>query len=898
MKVEAKTILSGPVKADRGTGPKRPLAWAALLLAIVLCLLFWKAFRPDQVAFSNDGPFGLLAAECNSMPSIITGQWSNIGWLGNEGISPSPDVSCALFLGLPLHVYLNLLYPVSLFFVGICACFCLRQLRLAPLACVLGGLAAALNSDFLSTACWGVAPQIICFGANYLALGFLAGSATRRSWVRIILAGLAVGLGLMEGFDIGAIFSLFVAAFALFQALFLQEGAIGQKFGRGILRIAVVALFAGFIAVHTLSLLVGTQIKGVAGVAQDEQTKAARWSYATQFSLPPVETAQVMIPGVFGYRNVWHMYDDDQPKDDQYWGAIGAEPPGMWRLTGTGLYAGVVIIMVALWSVMQSFRKRGSPYSQLQRRAIWFWFGALIVALLLAFGKFGPLFQIFYALPYASTIRNPVKFMHVFTWALVILFGYGIHGLSVAYLENPVARAQGWFAQFKKWLAGASLFERNWMIACFAAIGLSLFGWLVYASKSSALEAYLQTVGISSADAPGIAKFSLQAVSWFILFLALTVGLLALIFSGQFAGPRAKWAGVLLGILLVVDLGRADRPWIVYYDMNYKFASDPIINFLADKPYEHRVASLPVPVSSQQHAMLQNAYGSHWNQHLFPYHNIQCLDMAQEPRVAVDKDKFRMALPPNSFFNILRMYELSNTRYLLGPADFVKQDIVRQIDPDGKIFRIAKAFNFAPKGSNPSTWSVDYLSKEDPNGQLAVIEFTGALPRAKLYSNWQVNTNDEETLQRLASPTFDPHQTVLVANPIAAATAATSNPPDDAVKIVDYKSKRIELETDAKAPSVLLLTERFNPKWRVEVDGKPATLLRCNFIERGVYLEPGKHQVVFRFVPSMTTFYTSLAGVFLGLVLSGWHAFGKSDGEQTDASAASIDASKSKPNRG
>jgi hypothetical protein len=192
---------------------------------------------------------------------------------------------------------------------------------------------------------------------------------------------------------------------------------------------------------------------------------------------------------------------------------------------------------------------------------------------------------------------------------------------------------------------------------------------------------------------------------------------------------------------------------------------------------------------------------------------------------------------------------------------------------------------------------VDYLSKEDPNGELAVIEFTGALPRAKLYSNWQVNRSDEETLQRLASPSFDPHQSVLVADPIAAAPAATPNPPDNSVKIVDYKSKRIELETDAKAPSVLLLTERFNPKWRVEVDGKPATLLRCNFIERGVYLESGKHQVVFRFVPSMATFYTSLAGVFLGLVLSGLLVFDKSGGKP-EVTASAINASKSKPNQG
>ena len=55
------------------------------------------------------------------------------------------------------------------------------------------------------------------------------------------------------------------------------------------------------------------------------------------------------------------------------------------------------------------------------------------------------------------------------------------------------------------------------------------------------------------------------------------------------------------------------------------------------------------------------------------------------------------------------------------------------------------------------------------NGGYALFEFTGALPRAKLYSNWQVNTNDDATLKTLASTNFDPWQTVLVSMPLPVA---------------------------------------------------------------------------------------------------------------------------------
>ena len=153
-------------------------------------------------------------------------------------------------------------------------------------------------------------------------------------------------------------------------------------------------------------------------------------------------------------------------------------------------------------------------------------------------------------------------------------------------------------------------------------------------------------------------------------------------------------------------------------------------------------------------------------------------------------------------------------------------------------------------------------------------------------------------MQTLGSRTLNPHQTVLVANPISAPTPANAGQPAGSVEInPNYKSKRVELQADVKVPSVLLLTERFNPQWRVEVDGKPATLLRCNFIERGVYLEPGKHDVVFRFVPSMATFYVSLGFVFMALLLSGWLAFDKSNGEP-DAPASLTEPPKGKPNQG
>ncbi len=922
-----KTSSSGGVSNGRSSGFLVLLA----LLLVVLAALFYKSFSANQVLFSNDGPLGIINADCNrTQLSTHASVWQDLNWFGSEGIALPPSFTAVLlWLLQPPMLYAKFAAPIGLLLLGLSAWLFFRQLRLAPIACILGGLATALNSDFLSTACWGIVAQSLCIAANFLALAALARVAETsplRAWVRVILAGLAVGMGVMQGWDVGALFSLFVAAYVLYQALFMDEGSrdIGRKAGRGVAQVVIVAAFAVLISTATLTSLIGTQIGGVSGMAQDEATREARWQQATEWSLPKKEILQAVVPGLFGYRNYWHMYDDQQPKDDQYWGLIGEnEAAEFWRLSGTGLYAGVFVVMVALWGIFQSLRKTGSPFTTNQRRAVRFWAGVLAVTMLLGFGRYLPfLYRLFYALPYASTIRNPTKFLHVFSWALVIVFAYGMHGLYKAFMENAADRAGGLVADFKAWWARAATFDRAWLAGCIFSIGIAIVAGIIYAGKFDELVKYLPTVGIPDDQAAGIAHFSIASVAWLVFFLVLATVLLLFIFVGRLSGPNAVWGGALIGVLLLMDLGRADQPWIVYLDTAYKYADDPIINFFADKPYEHRVGALLwADPKDPQYKILYTMYGTAWKQHLFWYHNIQCVDIVQEPRVGLDKTQFLMALRPDAAYppGLMRLWELSGTRYLLG-ENGIAPYLNQQIDPQKQRFKVAQlpdgrpaTFKLAlkpgaPPFENPSgidlmSRSADFTTVLDSNGPLSVIEFTGALPRASLVPNWQVNTNSDETLQTLASPAFDPSQTVLVADSMPAPPPPGPTAGTGTVSITSYAPKRIALAADINSPCVLLMADRYNPKWKVTVDGKPDKVLRCNFVERGVYLTPGKHDVVFSFSGDYTTFAISLGAAIFGVLLCGWLALTKepepAQASETPEPAAMKDApTKPQPGTG
>ena len=214
----------------------RQFGWVALFLALLLGFFFRDGFLPGRTVASNDGPLGAISSACGSLPSGFLGYWQDLNWLGGTGPSASPDVSNSLaFVSGPL-IFSKIYAPLALLFLGLSAWLCFRQWKLSPVACLLGGLAAALNSDFLSTACWGVASQPLSFGLDFLALAALADETTPRRWLRVVLAGLAIGLGVMEAFDIGAIFSVVIAAFVVFQAL-AGEGTAPRKLAAGAVRL-------------------------------------------------------------------------------------------------------------------------------------------------------------------------------------------------------------------------------------------------------------------------------------------------------------------------------------------------------------------------------------------------------------------------------------------------------------------------------------------------------------------------------------------------------------------------------------------------------------------------------------------------------------------------------------
>ncbi|MDB4635174.1 YfhO family protein, partial [bacterium] len=390
---------------------------------------------------------------------------------------------------------------------------------------------------------------------------------------------------------------------------------------------------------------------------------------------------------------------------------------------------------------------------------------------------------------------------------------------------------------------------------------------LILGASKKSLGQHIASRGFDPAVAQAMAGFSAMEIILSALLLGGGVFLIAKVMQSNTA---AKWA-VALGLLIVIDLTRANSPWVQYDDYKNKYeASNPLISTLAKSPHEGRVTISPLPSG-----LLNQLYRIEWLQHQFLYNNVQSLDLVQMPRMATDHEAFERQFTitgdTNTHYLAGRRWELTNTRWLLGGTNDVAF-FNQQLDPDKGRFTVATNFavGLRPDTKNPNApGTEDFTTKFNPVGPYSLIRFDGALPRTKLYSHWQVQTNDAMTLETLANREFDPQATVIINAPIAPSTTALGQSAGEVIT-QSYRPKEIRLTAQSTSDSVLLLNDHWSPHWRVTVDGQPSDLLRCNYVMRGVRLSPGRHEVVFRFQPPLTWLYVSLASLLGGFGLLGF----------------------------
>ena len=429
----------------------------------------------------------------------------------------------------------------------------------------------------------------------------------------------------------------------------------------------------------------------------------------------------------------------------------------------------------------------GLAGGRLFERGARFYTALAVVAALYALGKYTPFFQLAYNLPGAHLFRRPADATFQFGAAVALLAGYLVHRALTD--ERAQARSQT--------QAGIAL----------VVVALLSCVWIAWTKGK--LDQALWPLAVSAATFAG-AGLALWAMMRWRASLAATLAIAALAMTADLAINNAPNESTAL------PPGEYDvlRPETA--NATIKFLEDHLQKTAAPDRRE-RVEMAAVGFAWPDSPLI------HGFDHWLGY-NPLILRWYSDATGAID----HVAIPEQRKFSRLfdsyrsPMLDLLGVRYLaLGvPAE--------QLDK-----------RFKPGDLTPIGRNAEAYFYENPR----------ALPRVLVAT--QAQGADFETMIGSGQwPQVDFRTTVLLENGKApAASPRPQQPARTRARFLAYGNTDVRVEASSEVPAWLVLHDTWHPWWRVEVDGKPAELLRANVIFRAVAIPAGRSMVTFSFHP-------------------------------------------------
>ncbi len=806
---------------------KKIVLLCIVILVVTVATIFLPVLLSHKSLWGPDNlPYGSVMQKAQ-LPSSVCGRWSEITC--GYGRTPYWLVPGAvlLFFLPPLLVHV-LAYILDVTLLILAMIYLLRGLKVKGAPLYIASLAMGLSYHSFTIIAAGHLGKFHMMPMGVFMLAFFDRAIKQRSLFYFALTGMAAGFGLAAQADVMFVFVLLGGAYGLYR--FVTEWSNENRFRYSLL-IAIGIAIAGvmFLSVSAVSLKSLTSHTLGKRAEKSGNTPEQKWEFATNWSLPPEDLLEFIAPCIRGIQT-------GEPAGP-YWGRLG-QTKG-WMQTHQGLrnlrqhtvYVGVLQLIFALFALWMVFGKQiyagnddeNDVLAARQRKYDVIFFSVVFVlAVMMALGRYFPLYRLFYMLPYASSMRAPVKFMHVVEVSLAVLFAFGLEGFfNLINTQSDDSKKKSFTNKiFIRFAIGSGI------------VGLVLFLYALYiGGHPENYSQHWQAMGFGNITDLLFDNMSAGLVHGALLFF-FGSGLFFCAVKCRGQKWLLVWGPIIIMIVLAFDLVSVDKKYVVTKDLSAFFDDNVLIDKLKS---DKKLYRLSCPVNQQPFMA--------WKTFMFQRHLIDCL----EPAGNMPKDYISYFAALQN--NIVRLWQLTNSRYILGPTQWTEQLT------KNPAFRKVLSFNMDSRGG--------IIPADFRGGQFTLVEFMGALPRAAVYYNWR-KVPANETINALTDKKWNPATTLLVTADIANSSGHGNPTP---VTYIKHKPQRVEIEVEAKESGILLVNDRYDPDWRVFVDGKEKDVLICNAIMRGVKVSAGKHKIVFVYHPYLKQFIISMIAL---LIIAVW----------------------------
>jgi len=174
-------------------------------------------------------------------------------------------------------------------------------------------------------------------------------------------------------------------------------------------------------------------------------------------------------------------------------------------------------------------------------------------------------------------------------------------------------------------------------------------------------------------------------------------------------------------------------------------------------------------------------------------------------------------------------------------------NVSKALDLLGVRFIVHKVSDDGKGWSYPFSLFPDDKFKEIfDDGIYRVFEARDFVPRTFLTSDYIVEKNDEQIIEKLFSEDFDiRRQIILEEDPNVSKRLNASG----FAGITKYSLNSVVVQTDSLQASLLFLSDVYYPGWKAKIDGKEVKIYRADYTFRAVPVPAGKHKVEFVYNP-------------------------------------------------
>jgi len=770
-----------------------------------------------------------------------------------------PRTLILLFFPIEMLPQMSIIFHI--FIAGYSTFLLLRYKKLSLEAAFFGAIALMFSNAMTTLILPGHLEKFETYSYFPLVLFFLSVAMDRENILYFIFTAAALGTAFLGGnIDVAMYFAIFLSFYFLF-LLYQKKGELKlneylklkyKKIIMLCLKFTFVAVFSFLMSIQVIMITINTQEQGAAGV----ETKSELWDWATRWSFPPEEVLSFFMPGFFG--------NYSGSVDAPYWGRIanmeGDLATSNYSLTSANI--GVITFLMIILALLLKYKNYKEKY---------FWIITALFFLIASFGRYFPLvYGALFNLPFFSDARNPNKFIEIIPIPFSILAAFGFDYVSKVIKAREKDNLLGFLSDENNNYKYVSIFIKYIYIFTLSVLVFSIISFLA--------KDFIYSIFLADWESERAGKISSNIVMSFMrLFLLLSSAsiLIKNVFSLKENTPYAKYLIVIpitlfamlnlflrsdiiffiiVGVLvlaylilvsnnkrvcqvlpyafmaiLMLDLFQSGNSFIVKSDTDKMYEGTPITEHILKEG--GNTTTIPVLIP----------YLYRYTTHTMPYFNIDLTEPPAVSRLSKDITQTFTAFRINDYATYQpRFMDLLGARYILSPT-YLDNSIIKD--------SLTHITEYQDEYSSAVLYEIkDYRSE---------FEYAHNIYKASDY---------DEALAIMTSQNFN-----LINDVILYSDIIITDSDSDKNYIIDIISKNeneVVVNIDASNSGVLLYKELYNDEWSVFVDGEKKEMLKANILFRGVYLEAGNHEVIFKFTPKMIYFY-STAICWIITILSG-----------------------------